>query len=1124
LELRVSLAGGVAVEADGVVIGEDRFPGRQGRLLFAYLVLEQARPVPRDELAEALWGEAPPATWDKALTVLASKLRTLLTEVHRGGAITLTGAFGCYRLDLPEGAWVDVLAAANALREAEAVLAAAGDLESAKAAAMRAASVARRPFLPGEEGSWVEEKRRELTDVRSRALRCLADASLGLGNASAAAKWAEEAIALEPFRETGYRRLMEAHAAAGNRAEALRVYERCRRLLADELGAYPSPETEAIYRGLLEAPSTEARATALKRAVVSVPESEPEHAARAPLSRRRRRQGALAIGTVLLLAAGITVSVIGFTGRRPTLTSAAANSAALIDAKTNRLVANVPVGNGPTTVDADEGAVWVADAQDDAVVRIDPRTVSVVDRIPVGNAPSGIAVGAGAVWVANSLDGTVSRIDPTTNDVVQPIPVGVAPSAVAVGAGAVWVTSADERSVTKIDAVSGHVVYTKPTGALGRGIAVGGGAVWVTDESSGRVVRIDPRSGSIVRTVNVGNGPTGISFGAGSVWVANSLDGTVSRIDPATNTVTAMIPLGEGPYGIAAGADAVWVSVEFSQAIVRIDPAKNRVAERIPIVNRPKGLAISGDRIWLAVQAAGVGHRGGRLVVANPSAPFETIDPAFGGAKALSAVYDSLLDVARRGGSEGTRVVPDLAVSLPLVTAGGTSYAFQLRRGIRYSDGTLVKASDFRRAFERLFRGRRGIAVNFRSLVGAEACGKRPRSCDLRRGIRTNDAAGTVVFHLRRPDGEFQFFLEAMPPAPPGTPERDVGTRPAASTGPYMIESYAPGRELKLVRNPYFRVWSQAATPDGFPDEIVFRLRLKGEGAVTAVERGRVDVSLGVPVDRLEEVGTRFASQLHSNPAPGTMFFLFLNTRLRPFNDIKVRRAINYAIDRAAVARTQGGPELAKPLCQFRPPSVAGYQPYCPYTLDRNRTGEWKAPDLARARRLVAASGTRGMKVTLWTFPLLEKTARELVATLERLGYRTSLRRVTFGSYFTTVLDASTKAQAGMFGWIGASGEPPSYVLPLLTCSSIRPGPQNQNPSFFCNRRIDAEIRRALRIQGTDADAAAPLWVKIERELVDQAPWVPLYTPQFVDFVSKRAGNYQYNPASALLLDQLWVR
>jgi SARP family transcriptional regulator, regulator of embCAB operon len=249
-QLKVFLAGRVAVQLDGVRVEEERFPGRQGRLLFAYLVAEQGRAVPRDELAEALWGERPPASWDKALTVLASKLRGLLAEQGVDAPGALTAAFGCYRLDLPEGTWVDVIAAASSAQQAEEALA-RGDLEDAKAAAIWAASLAQQPFLPGDDdGAWVGRKRRELVDVRVRALSVLADASLRSGEPRDAAKWAEETIALEPFLESGYRSLMEAHAAAGNRAEALRVYERCRRLLDDELGAYPSPETESIYRAL----------------------------------------------------------------------------------------------------------------------------------------------------------------------------------------------------------------------------------------------------------------------------------------------------------------------------------------------------------------------------------------------------------------------------------------------------------------------------------------------------------------------------------------------------------------------------------------------------------------------------------------------------------------------------------------------------------------------------------------------------------------------------------------------------------------------------------------------------------------------------------------------------------
>ena len=148
-------------------------------------------------------------------------------------------------MTFPEGTWVDVLAAENAAREAEGFLE-TDELDSATAAAELAESVTRSPFLPGDDGPWVEEKRRELSEVRARALNTLAEASLRTDKPAEAVRWASLAIEAEPFRESGYRSLMEAHVAAGNRGEALRVYERCRRLLAEELGSYPSPETEAI--------------------------------------------------------------------------------------------------------------------------------------------------------------------------------------------------------------------------------------------------------------------------------------------------------------------------------------------------------------------------------------------------------------------------------------------------------------------------------------------------------------------------------------------------------------------------------------------------------------------------------------------------------------------------------------------------------------------------------------------------------------------------------------------------------------------------------------------------------------------------------------------------------------
>ena len=255
--------------------------------------------MPRGELAEALWGDDLPATWEKALSVLVSKLRIVLRDHGVDGATALTAAFGCYRLELPEGSWVDVLVAADAADEAEAALA-AGDVPRAKATAMVSESLVRQPLLPGDDGTWVEQKRRDLAEVRARALRVLADASLRSGDAREAAHWAEQAVQLDPFRESGYRRLIEAHVAAGNRAEALCVFDRCRRLLADELGTYPSPETESIYQELLQAPS----------APTGAPPSQPARAGprlRVESETTAARTGGAGHGRVRLRRRGVAV-------------------------------------------------------------------------------------------------------------------------------------------------------------------------------------------------------------------------------------------------------------------------------------------------------------------------------------------------------------------------------------------------------------------------------------------------------------------------------------------------------------------------------------------------------------------------------------------------------------------------------------------------------------------------------------------------------------------------------------------------------------------------------------------------------------------------------------------------
>lgn len=302
MAIRVSLTGRVSIEAEGVRVDEEHFPGRQGRLVFAYLLAEHGRPVPRDELAEELWSGELPETWVKALAVLVSKLRVML-EASGVDGIVITSAFGCYKLTLPEGAWVDLTAADDALQRAEGALA-AGDLAEARSSATTAIELARGELLPGEHGSWVEERRRRLQGVLLRAYECHADAGLGSGQATESMRSAEQVVGLEPFRESGYRRLMQAHIAAGNSAEALTVYERCRQLLAEELGAYPSPEIERLYLEILRAPTGAVAIRADAEAALQPVVSEPP--ARSPRSLTRRRL-AIVAGALALAGAGVAL-------------------------------------------------------------------------------------------------------------------------------------------------------------------------------------------------------------------------------------------------------------------------------------------------------------------------------------------------------------------------------------------------------------------------------------------------------------------------------------------------------------------------------------------------------------------------------------------------------------------------------------------------------------------------------------------------------------------------------------------------------------------------------------------------------------------------------------------------
>ncbi len=247
--LRIALSGRVAVEADGATLDATGL-GRLGRVALAYLVSERHRPVARDELAEVLWGEDLPRSWETSLRGVALRLRGLLGAAGLSPAEALTSAQGCWQLQLPEHTEVDVERAGADLAGAEEAMAEHRPAD-ARALADRASAVAGRGFVPEATGAWAERRQAELREVHLRALETASDAAAGGGDWASALRAAEEAVSVEPFRESAHLRLMKAHAGAGNRGEALRAYERCRRALAEQLGVGPSAATDAAYVALL---------------------------------------------------------------------------------------------------------------------------------------------------------------------------------------------------------------------------------------------------------------------------------------------------------------------------------------------------------------------------------------------------------------------------------------------------------------------------------------------------------------------------------------------------------------------------------------------------------------------------------------------------------------------------------------------------------------------------------------------------------------------------------------------------------------------------------------------------------------------------------------------------------
>ncbi len=1124
VDLKIFLIGRVAVEGDRAGLDQARFPGRQARLLFAYLVTADGRPVPRDEIAGVVWGDDAPATWEKALTVLASKLRATLAEYGANGSVSLTSTFGCYRLDLPDGTWVDIAAAQRAADEAEQALA-VGDVERAKSAGGVAVALMRQTFLPGEDGAWIDAERSQLTEAHRRALGALADAALRTGAPVEAVKWAAQTIALEPFRETGYRQLMRAHADAGNRAEALRVYDRCRRLLADELGTYPSPQTDALYRDLLALP-TPPEPLGQATSHDPPPSVHPPTPARRRASRARMPLAAIGVVTTatVVMALVITASRV-----RHVPVTVAANTIVALDPN-GTVAAAIPVGSRPVAITAGAGALWVANLDDATVSRVDPSAQRVVRTIPSDGDPIGLEGVNGGIWVVNGTGG-VTIVDPKYNRLASSVPLGreedgvttatSPPRPMLAAFGSVWIVDPDGL-VTIVSAASHRVTGSVDVGNGPTAIVEGAGSVWVANGADGTVTRIDP-STLVTTTVPVGHGPSAIAVNEAGVWVANAGDDAVVRVDTGTGTVAGTTKVGDDPTALIATPAGLWVANARDGTVMRLDPRTGRIRSSVRLGSTPDALLAFGGRVWVAVAPAppALPTSGGvaRFTIASD---LPSYDPALDQTpELLYATCAQLVTYPDLPAPYGSRIVPEVAAAVPVPTDGGRVYTFTVRPGFRFSppSNAPVSAATFKTTIDRVTdpRLQSQFATEFSAVAGYRAY-VTGRAGSLA-GVTAHGS--TLTIRLSRPDGAFLAHLAAGAACavPDGTPPTEIPNIPSA--GPYYIASYTPRQQLLLRRNPNYGGDRPARL-----DQFVLKIGVDPARALAEVEAGTTDYAFdGLPravgADMEARYGAKSPAARHGYQqyfvnAANSVRYLQFNTSRPPFSSVRLRQAVNNAIDRPALVAVgrrfaPGIPSIGgQPTDSYLAPVMEGTTDTHVYPVD--------GPDLERARQLAGHIHTAAVMYTPNVSPFLEE-AHIVRRDLHPLGIDVQIQEMPLAEYFVRIGRRGEPFDLAVVGWINGSTDPADAIDTFASPIHLA---DNVNFSYLDAPAFDRTLAAAEALSGTKRYRTLnALALELERDI---APAAAFETGASGDLFSRRIGCQLYQPVYGIDLGALCVR
>ncbi|MFT4034348.1 MAG: ABC transporter substrate-binding protein [Patulibacter sp.] len=500
-----------------------------------------------------------------------------------------------------------------------------------------------------------------------------------------------------------------------------------------------------------------------------------------------------------------------------------------------------------------------------------------------------------------------------------------------------------------------------------------------------------------------------------------------------------------------------------------------------------------------ATTTTAAAQAGGTLTAYWSAFP-DYLDPALSytqeGWTTLWPVYTGLLTYKHAEGTAGAELAPGLAEALPEISDDGLTYKLKLRSGLKYSDGTPVKASDFQRTIQRVLHLESGGSGYYQSIKGADDYIKAGKPKAPIEGIETDDDTGDITITLAKPDGQFSFYL-AMDFAGlvPGTTKFDNLTdAPPPGVGPYMFSDIRGSRSWKLVRNPNFTALPNV--PAAKADEIDISVVKNQRRQVEDVLADKVDLLFDAPTTDLlprvkQEAAGRFAAEVTNS-----VYYYFLNQRVAPFDNAKVRQAVAYAVDPRALQRIYGG--LMSPTCNFLPPDMSGFKKIdpCPYgALDGDR-------DLQKAKQLIAQAGAEGEQVTVWGDDLdTTKASTEYIAdVLTTIGLKATPKTISGETYFQTIGNQKTKAQIGFANWFQDFPHPASFMF-LVNGGTI----QDTNNQNFGNVD-DPEINKLIDTanQSHDFAAVAAKYEEADRRLIEQADVVPIGNRELTKLTSSR--------------------